>query len=51
MASKDNYAIFRFDGQMLDPDVIQEYVMGQTGTKARVFITRDGRYIIKDLLF
>ncbi|MDE0267220.1 MAG: type II/IV secretion system ATPase subunit [Thaumarchaeota archaeon] len=48
MASGDNYAICRFDDQTPDPDVVQEYLVGQTGTKASVFITRDGRYIIKE---
>ena len=48
MASGDNYAICRFDDQAPDPDVVQEYLIGQTGAKARVFITRDGRYIIRE---
>ena len=48
LTNGDNYAICRFDDQTSDPDVVQEYVVGQAGAKARVFITRDGRYIIRE---
>ncbi|MDE0091160.1 MAG: type II/IV secretion system ATPase subunit [Thaumarchaeota archaeon] len=48
MTSGDSYAICRFDDQAPDPDVVQKYMVGQTDTKARVFITRDGRYIIRE---
>ena len=48
LKSGDNYAICRFDDRASDPDVVQEYLVGQTGTKARVHITRDGRYIIRE---
>ena len=48
LKSGDNYAICRFDDQTPDPDVVQEYLVGQTGTRARVFVTRDGRYIIRE---
>ena len=48
MTRGDNYAICRFDDQAPDLDVIQEYEVGQTGAKASVFITRDGRYIIRE---
>ncbi|MDE0265429.1 MAG: type II/IV secretion system ATPase subunit [Thaumarchaeota archaeon] len=48
MTSGDNYAICRFDDQTPDPDVVEEYLVGQADAKARVFITRDGRYIIRE---
>lgn len=39
-----DYAICRFDTQIPDPEIVEEYMVG----RARVCITRDGRYIVRE---
>ena len=48
----DSYAICRFDAGIRDPDIVREYVVGGSssggGGEARVYITGDGRYLVRE---